>query len=154
VSVDADAAAPGGHEAHQQPDQGGLAGARLPDQGQRAPGRNREVDVADDPGTARVGEADALEAHLAGHGVQRRAPRGLLGVDGKQAGDARQAGCGLHVERLQRGEHRERRQGHAQVYAYPAGAAQLESACTTDGGVGFISLVLGDRADGTCRRGT
>jgi hypothetical protein len=39
-------------------------------------------------------------------------------------------------------------------YAYPAGAAQLESACTTDGGVGFISLVLGDRADATCRRGS
>jgi hypothetical protein len=39
-------------------------------------------------------------------------------------------------------------------YAYPAGSDPLESACTTDGGVGFISLVLGERADGTCRRGT
>ena len=37
-------------------------------------------------------------------------------------------------------------------YAYPAGAVPLNRACTTDGGVGFISLVLGDRADGTCRR--
>ncbi len=76
LAVDKDAAAADVEEAEQQARQGGFAGAAGAHHGELAPGRDDEVDLLEDGAAGVVGEAHALEAHLACAHLQfRRAGR-------------------------------------------------------------------------------
>src|SRR5439155_4339161 len=64
AAVEQDAAFAGLVEARQKLDEGGLAGAVVPNQRQRAAARNEQVDAAQRPGfAAGILEADVFETH-------------------------------------------------------------------------------------------